>query len=240
MYLTQGKSNQLTVASPAPNVHFYIGDVTTTEGIKSFASTIRNTHGNPTILFNNAGIGGGGTILSEPEATIRHVFAVNTLSHFLTVKEFVPAMIAANHGHIITTASMASFATLGGMVDYACTKASALAFHEGLAQELKSYHDAPRVRTTVVHPSWTRTPLVQPLLDASSAFRPPIMEVETVADAIVAQILSGKSGQLILPPSVTPHSLIRAFPSWVQEIARNWGTSMLKVTSPEGKLLEKN
>ena len=66
------------------------------------------------------------------------------------------------------------------------------------------------------------------------------MEVETVADAIVAQILSGKSGQLILPPSVTPYSLLRAFPSWVQEIARNFGTSMLKVTSPEGKLLEKN
>jgi short-subunit dehydrogenase len=150
------------------------------------------------------------------------------------VKEFVPSMIAANHGHIITTASMASFAALGGMVDYACTKASALAFHEGLAQELKSYHAAPKVRTTVVHPSWTRTPLVQPLLDASSKFRPPILEVETVADAIVAQILSGRSGQLILPVSVTPHSLLRAFPSWMQEGMRNAATRMLRVVDPEG------
>lgn len=223
---------------PAPNAHFYKGDVTTTSGIKSFASAIRSAHGNPTILFNNAGIGGGGTILAEPESLIRKVFEVNTISHFLMVKEFVPAMIASNHGHIITTASMASFACLGGMVDYACTKASALAFHEGLAQELKSYHSAPKVRTTIVHPSWTRTALVQPLLDASSKFRPPIMEVETVSDAIVGQILSGKSGQLILPPSVTPHSLMRSCPGWVQEVMRNLGTGMLRVVSPDGTTLE--
>jgi short-subunit dehydrogenase len=154
------------------------------------------------------------------------------------VKEFVPAMIAANHGHIITTASMASFGAIGGMVDYACTKASALAFHEGLAQELKSYHSAPKVRTTVVHPSWTRTPLVQQLLDASSKFRPPIMEVETVSDAIVAQVLSGKSGQLILPPRVMPQTLLRSFPSWLQEIGRNLATRMLRVVNPDGAAVE--
>lgn len=166
---------------------------------------------------------------------IRRVFEVNTLSHFLMVKEFVPAMIAKNHGHIVTTASMASFVSPGGMTDYSCTKASALAFHEGLAQELKFYHNAPKVRTTSVHPSWTRTPLVQPLLDASSKFRPPVMEVETVSDAIVAQIISGKSGQLILPPSHTPQAMLRSYPSWMQEIARNLGTQLLKNVNPDGK-----
>ena len=208
--------------------------MTSTEGVKTFAEEIRKAHGHPSILFNNAGIGGEGTIIDEPEAMIRRVFEVNTLSHFLTVKEIVPDMIAKNHGHIITTASMASFVALGGMVDYACTKASALAFHEGLAQELRHYHNAPKVRTTVVHPSWTRTPLVQRLLDASTKFRPSMLEVETVSDAIVAQIFSGKSGQLILPPTATLGSQLRSLPSWTQEIARNLGTKMLKHVTPDG------
>lgn len=63
------------------------------------------------------------------------------------VKEFLPSMIRDNHGHVITVASMASFVTVGEMVDYACTKASALAFHEGLGQELRYWYKAPKVRT---------------------------------------------------------------------------------------------
>ena len=108
---------------------------------------IRSAHGDPTVLVNNAGVGNDGTILDEPEAKIRQTFEVNTLSHFLTVREFLPAMVKKNHGHVITIASMASFVALGEMVDYCCTKASALAFHEGLSQELKYWYQAPKVRT---------------------------------------------------------------------------------------------
>ena len=42
------------------------------------------------------------------------------------------------------------FVTLGDMVDYACSKASALAFQEGLRQELKYWYKAPNVRTRLV------------------------------------------------------------------------------------------
>lgn len=102
------------------------------------------------MLVNNAGVGYEGTVLDEPEAKIRQTFEVNTLAHFLTVREFLPAMVRKNHGHVVTIASMASFMALGEMVDYCCTKASALAFHEGLAQELKLWYNAPKVRTTYV------------------------------------------------------------------------------------------
>lgn len=40
-------------------------------------------------------------------------------------------MIAKNKGHIVTIASTASYAGIGGMVDYTATKAGVLAFHEG-------------------------------------------------------------------------------------------------------------
>jgi short-subunit dehydrogenase len=67
------------------------------------------------------------------------------------VREFLPSMIEKNHGHVITIASMASFIGLGDMVEYSCSKASALAFHEGLRQELRLWYKAPKVRTTYAH-----------------------------------------------------------------------------------------
>jgi NADP-dependent 3-hydroxy acid dehydrogenase YdfG len=111
------------------------------------AEQIRQKLGDPTVLVNNAGVGHDGTILEEPEAKIRQTFEVNTISHFLMVREFLPSMIRQNHGHVITIASMASFVALGEMVDYCCSKASALAFHEGLTQELRYWYQAKKVRT---------------------------------------------------------------------------------------------
>jgi all-trans-retinol dehydrogenase (NAD+) len=112
------------------------------------ASEIRKAYGDPTVLINNAGIINPFTILDSSEEGFRKVFEVNTIAHFLMVREFLPAMVKKNHGHVVTIASMASFITIPQSVDYACTKASALAFHEGLSLELKWRYKAPDVRTT--------------------------------------------------------------------------------------------
>ncbi|KAF9889512.1 hypothetical protein FE257_007222 [Aspergillus nanangensis] len=203
-----------------PNVTFYRANITSSDNIREVAEKIRADHGDPTVLVNNAGVGHDGTILEETEAKIRQTFEVNTISHFLMVREFMPAMIKQNHGHIITIASMASFVALGEMVDYCCSKASALAFHEGLTQELKMWYNAPKVRTSVVHPLWVRTPMIQMLTDAGKEFKQPVLTPEKVSAAIVKQILSQKSGQVILPGYLTVASLVRAFPTWIQEHVR--------------------
>ena len=57
-------------------------------------------------------------------------------------------MVERNHGHVVTIASMASFYVVAGIVEYACSKAAALAFHEGLTQEVKHRYNAPGIRTT--------------------------------------------------------------------------------------------
>jgi short-subunit dehydrogenase len=132
----------------ASNVFYYKCDVTNSTELHSLAETIRTTHGEPTVLINNAGIHIGKSIFEETEEEIRRIFSVNTMAHWFTAKEFAPAMVKANHGHIVTIASMASFVCFAGMVDYCATKASALAFHEGLAGELRWFHDALNVRTT--------------------------------------------------------------------------------------------
>ncbi|KAJ5432385.1 Dehydrogenase RED2 [Penicillium daleae] len=219
--------NEPTFTLPA-NVTFYKADITSSASIAEVAKAIRDNHGEPTVLVNNAGVGHDGTILDEPESKIRQTFEVNTISHFLMVKEFLPAMIRANHGHVVTIASMASFVALGEMADYCCSKVSALAFHESLRQELKFWYNAPGVRTSVVHPLWVRTPMIKMLTDHESHFRQPIMTVQFVAGAIVKQILSQNSGQVILPASQSAASLVRAMPTWMQEGVRSFASGSLR------------
>jgi short-subunit dehydrogenase len=89
-------------------------------------------------------------ILEQSEDDIHRVFNVNTIANFLLAKEFLPAMIKQNHGHVITIASMASFITGVRNVDYACSKASVLVFNEGLAQELRHHYNARKIRTRLV------------------------------------------------------------------------------------------
>ncbi|KAL8642728.1 MAG: hypothetical protein Q9228_000613 [Teloschistes exilis] len=130
---------------PPPNIHFYSCDITSESAVSTTASSIRSTFGNPTILINNAGIAIGRSLLSTTEASVQKVFDVNILSHFRLVREFVPAMVAANHGTVVTIASIASAVPAPQIVPYSCTKSAAVALHEGLAAELNVRYNAPKV-----------------------------------------------------------------------------------------------
>ncbi|KXG47912.1 Short-chain dehydrogenase/reductase SDR [Penicillium griseofulvum] len=132
------------------NVTFYQTDITSARSLSETGAAMRKSHGEPTVIVNNAAVFHHGTILEMPEEKLRQTFDVNIISHFLILKEFLPYMVRMNRGHVITVASVASFVTIGEMVDYACSKASALSFQEGLRQELKYWYKAPNVRTRLV------------------------------------------------------------------------------------------
>lgn len=99
----------LSNISQASNIYFYEVDVTSPEQISKAAAEVRKSHGEPTVLINNAGIGACRTILGGSEALIRKTFDVNNVSHFWMVREFLPSMIEKDHGHVVTVASMSSF-----------------------------------------------------------------------------------------------------------------------------------
>ena len=48
-----------------------------------------------------------------------------------------------------------------------------------------------------------------------------LLEADYVGDAILKQIFSARGAQLILPPTATWVSMIRAFPNWIQEGLRD-------------------
>ncbi|KAL3420624.1 hypothetical protein PVAG01_07069 [Phlyctema vagabunda] len=202
------------------SVFFYQCNVTDSSQLSEVGDAIRKAHGHPTILINNAGVAGTSSpLLSCTEAEVRKCFEVNTMSHFWTVKEFVPDMAKKNHGHVVTVSSMSAYLTLPGMVDYACTKNSTVAFHEGLRSELRAKYNAPNVRTTLVSPTWVNTPLTADLF-ANPRFKEVSVEAKTVVTSVVDQVLSGKSAHLILPRELNFVSTLRAWPSWLQESIR--------------------
>ena len=91
-------------------VVFFKCDVTDPESVKQAAAEIKKTMGSPSILINNAGIGKPKSILETSPEFLNKIFGVNLLSHWYTIQAFLPDMIKAKKGHIVSIASMASFA----------------------------------------------------------------------------------------------------------------------------------
>ncbi|RGP81823.1 hypothetical protein FLONG3_18 [Fusarium longipes] len=210
----------------AADTYFYQIDLADSEAISSIADRIRAEHGNPTVLVNNAGFANTYSLLDVSETGIKKIFNVNIIAPILLTKQFLPSMVKQNHGHIVNVASQASFATQATNVDYGATKSALLSFHEGLAQELRHLYKAPRVRTSVVHPTWVTTPLIGDLVEGGKLKDTPVTP-EEVADRIISQVLSGFGSQIIVPTSLSWTSLIRGLPGWLQESLRDKVTILL-------------
>ncbi|PGH15144.1 hypothetical protein AJ80_05656 [Polytolypa hystricis UAMH7299] len=204
------------------NVTYFHCDICSPEAVAKAAADIRATvGGDPSILINNAGVLKGKTILEGTEELTRQTFEVNTLSHYRLAREFLPAMISRNHGMVVTVASQAALVVSANMVDYSASKAAAVAFHEGLAVELKMRYEAPKVRTVLVTQGFTRTHLSSILSGADDWFSP-LLHPETVAERLVNQVLSGRSGNVMVPGSTGLISgNLRALPLWFQQRIRN-------------------
>lgn len=201
--------------------HFYKCDVSKPEAIAAAADAIRNELGHPTILINNAGISHRCPILELSDEALQHLFAINCFAHWHTVKQFLPDMIKHDKGHVITVASSASFIAVVNAGDYSSSKSAIRAFHETLGSELKHIYEAPNVLTTAVHTEFVKTPILkdqQAHLDKEGVF---MLDSDFVADKIVERIMIRTGGDLILPESHSFVAGLRAWPAWLQELARD-------------------
>jgi short-subunit dehydrogenase len=169
----------------------------------------------------------GRTILDATEHDVRFTFDVNTLSHYFLAREFLPSLVRANHGMVVTVASAAAYVTVPNMVDYAASKAAARAFHEGLAAELATRYDAPRVRTVLVTQGYTKTRLFEGYQN-DSPFLMPALRPETVAEAVVRQVLRGESGHVVLPAMGNTLAVLGGMPAWYQYRLRAKNQSIMR------------
>ncbi|KAF5593603.1 retinal short-chain dehydrogenase reductase [Fusarium subglutinans] len=195
------------------NVHYFQCDLRSPENVEAVAEKIRAEVGHPTVVINVAGVVRGKTILESQPSDIRFTFDVNTFAPFWIAKTFVPDMVAKNHGMVVTLTSYASWLTIPNLVDYGASKAAALAFHEGLTAELTTRYNAPKVRTVIVHPGPTNTALFKGYYQNTDFLMPPLAP-ESVADAVVNQVLTGRSGHVVIPGTGTILAALRMQPDW--------------------------
>eukprot|EP00126_Sphaerothecum_destruens_P002269 Sdes_comp15704_c0_seq1m4738 len=166
--------------------HIFDCDLSNRDLVYKIADQIKNQVGNVDILINNAGIVTGKKFMECPDALIEKTFQVNLLSHFWTVKAFLPAMVRRNHGHIVTISSSAGFIGVSGLADYCASKFAVYGFDESLRFELKKLKKSG-VKTTCVCPYYintgmfdgikTKFPLLMPVLE-------PDYVVEKIMEAI--------------------------------------------------------
>ena len=106
------------------------------------------------LLFNNAGIGGGGSIVNTDRVEWERTFDVCWGGVYLGVRTFLPAMLRADEAHIVNTSSVNGFwASLGPNVShtaYAAAKFAVKGFTEALVTDLRL--TAPHIKCSVVMP----------------------------------------------------------------------------------------
>jgi NAD(P)-dependent dehydrogenase (short-subunit alcohol dehydrogenase family) len=109
------------------------------EEIENLKQKAVDTFGGVHLLFNNAGIGGGGNSWNSTQKDWDWVLGVNLWSVIHGLRVFVPQMIAQDTPcHIVNTASVAGL--LGGTTNaaYAVTKHGVVALTESLFRDLQA------------------------------------------------------------------------------------------------------
>ncbi len=176
-------------------VSTYVCDLSSRKEIGLVAEKVLTEGGPIDILINNAGIISGNPFLEIPIESIEKTFQVNILSHFWTVRAFLPAMLERNEGHIVTIASAAGLVGSTRLTDYSASKFAAVGFTESLRVELKQIDRG--VRTTIVCPFFIDTGM---FAGAQTRFRYllPILSPEYSVKRILKAIRHNRE-RLIMP-----------------------------------------
>ncbi|OXU32118.1 hypothetical protein TSAR_002959 [Trichomalopsis sarcophagae] len=164
----------------------YVCDLCEREDVYKKAALLAKEVGRVSILVNNAGVVTGKKFLDSPDHMIKRTMDVNIMSHFWTVKAFLPAMCKENKGHIVSIASLAGHVGCPKLVDYTASKFAAVGFDEALRMELEA--DGYDIKTTVICPYFIKsTGMFEDVMarnDITIRFIPTLSPVQ-VADRVI-------------------------------------------------------
>ena len=131
-------------------------DVSSEQDVLRFRDEVAQQHDTQHInlLFNNAGIAGGGSVVDIDRQEWERTFGVCWYGVFYGCTAFMPMLVASDEAHIINTSSVNGFwATVGPMTphsSYSAAKFAVKGFTEALITDLRM--NAPHVRCSVVMP----------------------------------------------------------------------------------------
>ena len=133
-----------------------VADVSDEAALRAFAAAVATEHETDHInlLFNNAGIGGGGSFVLDERKEWETTFNICWGGVYLCTRAFMPMLLASTEGHVVNTSSINGFwASLGRGIPhtaYSAAKFAVKGFTEALLTDFRL--NAPHLRASVVMP----------------------------------------------------------------------------------------
>ncbi|KAK7541810.1 hypothetical protein IWX49DRAFT_554901 [Phyllosticta citricarpa] len=206
----------------ARGINYYHCDVGDATSVEKAAKQIKQDLGTPTIIINNAGIVNGKNLLDLSPFDVERNFRVNLLSHFYTIRQFLPGMMSSpTGGTIVTVSSVLGKIGAAKLSDYTAAKAGLIAMHTSLIGELRHSPDlgAKNIRTILVTPGQLATPLFGTMATPSNFFGP-VVEPVQVANEIIKMVDAGEGGELSFPLYACFMDWMNVLPAALQRAAR--------------------
>jgi NADP-dependent 3-hydroxy acid dehydrogenase YdfG len=163
----------------------HVCDVTDAAALQALLGEVVATAGGAIdILVNNAGVFPLAPVLDTTPDSFERTLAANLSAPFRVLHGVLPGMRARGRGHVLTIGSVADRRIFGGNGAYSASKFGARALHEVLREECAG----TGVRTTLVSPAATDTPIWDPVDPDNTPGFPPrasMLRAEDVADAVL-------------------------------------------------------
>lgn len=143
-------------ASERTRVSVFVADVSEPTSVRAFREEVARVHETDHVhlLFNNAGIAGGGSFVLEDRDVWDKTFAVCWGGVYECTRVFLPMLLAAPEGHVVNTSSVNGFwASLGPTTShtaYSSAKFAVKGFTEALINDFRL--NAPHLSASVVMP----------------------------------------------------------------------------------------
>jgi NAD(P)-dependent dehydrogenase (short-subunit alcohol dehydrogenase family) len=132
------------------------------------------------LVFNNAGVGGGGSFVAGDPDEWERVFAIDWHGVYNCSRAFVPLLIAGTDGYLVNTSSVNGFwaALLPGVphTAYSTAKFAVKGFSEALIEDFRV--NAPHVKVAVVMPGHIGTDIIHNSLKVLGGSAPEDMTSE--------------------------------------------------------------
>jgi NAD(P)-dependent dehydrogenase (short-subunit alcohol dehydrogenase family) len=142
----------------------HIAVVSIEDQLRRFRDEMKDQQGTDKIhlLFNTAGIGGGGSLLTNSREQWERTFNICWGGVYLGVRTFLPMLMKADEAHIINTSSVNGFWASVGMgvshTAYSAAKFAVKGFTEALINDLRL--NAPQIKCSVVMPGHVGTSII--------------------------------------------------------------------------------
>ncbi len=162
--MAETQRRALAQAPQGTRVISYVADMSVEDQVFAWADAVRRALDTDKIhlLFNNAGIGGGGSIVHQDRAQWEKTFNVCWGGVYHGVRAFLPLMMKASEAHVVNTSSVNGFwASLGPgrpHTAYSAAKFAVKGFTEALMTDLAV--NAPHIKASVVMPGHIGTEIV--------------------------------------------------------------------------------